>query len=300
MMSDFWILLTGSLVAACCGLVGVFLVLRKMSMIGDAISHSVMPGIVIAFLLSGSRDSFLMMGAALAFGLLTTFLIGLMQRTGIQSDASIGVVFTALFAVGVILVSLFARQVHLDQDAILYGEIAFVHWNLWEAWGINLGPKAVWLLGFTLAVIVTVLSVFYKQFKLSSFDPALAAAVGIPVAFFHYLLMGLVSMATVSSFESVGAILVVGLLIIPPSTAYLLTDRLGVMLGLSVAVGVAGTFIGYGASILLDASIAGCMVVAVALLFVAAFLFSPSQGLVVTKLRQRRLSVGAAKGSLQK
>jgi len=289
-MSDFWILLTGSLVAACCGIVGVFLVLRKMAMIGDAISHSVMPGIVIAFLISGSRDSLLMMFAALFFGILTTFLIGMFQRSGIQSDASIGVVFTALFAIGVILVSLFARQVHLDQDAILYGEIAFVHWNIWELGGVSMGPKAVWLLGFTLAVIIAVIAAFYKQFKLCSFDPALAAAIGIPVALFHYLLMGLVSMATVSSFESVGAILVVGLLIIPASTAYLLTDRLSAMLFISVAVGVASTFLGYGVSVLLDASIAGCMVCAAGLLFVLAFLFSPSHGLVVRKLRQRSLA----------
>jgi len=289
-MSDFWILLTGSLVAACCGIVGVFLVLRKMAMIGDAISHSVMPGIVIAFLISGSRDSLLMMFAALVFGVLTTFLIGIFQRSGIQSDASIGVVFTALFAIGVILVSLFARQVHLDQDAILYGEIAFVHWNVWEIGGVSMGPKAVWLLGVTLAVIIAVIYFFYKQFKLCSFDPALAAAIGIPVAFFHYLLMGLVSMATVSSFESVGAILVVGLLIIPASTAYLLTDRLSVMILISVAVGVASTFLGYGVSVLLDASIAGCMVCAAGLLFVLAFLFSPSHGLVIRKLRQRSMA----------
>ncbi|MCU6709264.1 metal ABC transporter permease [Paenibacillus sp. J5C_2022] len=289
-MSDFWILLTGSLVAACCGVVGVFLVLRKMAMIGDAISHSVMPGIVIAFLLSGSRDSFLMMTAALGFGLITTFLIGMFQRSGIQSDASIGVVFTALFAVGVILVSLFARQVHLDQDAILYGEIAFVHWNLWEAGGVNMGPKAVWLLGFTLVVIGTVIGLFYKQFKLCSFDPALAAALGIPVAFFHYLLMGLVSMATVSSFESVGAILVVGMIIIPASTAYLLTDKLGMMIVLSIVSGIASVFLGYYVSMALDASIAGCIVCASGVLFVAAFLFSPSHGYVMRKLRQRKLA----------
>lgn len=289
-MSDFWILLTGALVASCCGVLGVFLVLRKMAMIGDAISHSVMPGIVIAFLLSGSRDSMLMMFAALIFGLLTTFLIQMFQQSGIQADASIGVVFTALFAIGVVLVSLFARQVHLDQDAILYGEIAYVHWNIWEVGGINMGPKAVWLLGFTLLVILTVIGLFYKQFKLCAFDPALAAAIGIPVAVFHYLLMGLVSMATVSSFESVGAILVVGLLIIPASTAYLLTDRLGVMIGLSIAVGIASTFLGYGAAVLLDASIAGCMVCAASLLFVAAFLFSPSHGIVVKKLRLRQLT----------
>lgn len=289
-MSDFWILLTGALVASCCGVLGVFLVLRKMAMIGDAISHSVMPGIVIAFLLSGSRDSLLMMFAALLCGLLTTFLIQMFQQSGIQSDASIGVVFTALFAIGVVLVSLYARQVHLDQDAILYGEIAYVHWNIWELGGINMGPKAVWLLGFTLLIITSVVALFYKQFKLCAFDPALAAAIGIPVALFHYLLMGLVSMATVSSFESVGAILVVGLLIIPASTAYLLTDRLGIMIGLSVAAGIASTFIGYGAAVVLDASIAGCMVCAAALLFVIAFLFSPSHGIVIKKLRLRKLA----------
>lgn len=289
-MSDFWILLTGALVASCCGILGVFLVLRKMAMIGDAISHSVMPGIVIAFLLSGSRDSLLMMFAALVFGLLTTFLIQMFQQSGIQSDASIGVVFTALFAIGVVLVSLYARQVHLDQDAILYGEIAYVHWNIFELGGINLGPKAVWLLGVTLFIITAVIGLFYKQFKLCAFDPALAAAIGIPVALFHYLLMGLVSMATVSSFESVGAILVVGLLIIPASTAYLLTDRLGLMIGLSVAVGIASTFIGYGAAVLLDASIAGCMVCAASLLFVIAFLFSPSHGIIIKKLRIRKLA----------
>ncbi|MBD2868089.1 metal ABC transporter permease [Paenibacillus arenilitoris] len=289
-MSEFWILLTGALVASCCGILGVFLVLRKMAMIGDAISHSVMPGIVIAFLLSGSRDSLLMMFAALIFGLVTTFLIQMFQQSGIQSDASIGVVFTALFAVGVVLVSLYARQVHLDQDAILYGEIAYVHWNIWELGGINMGPKAVWLLGFTLLVIAAAIGLFYKQFKLCAFDPALAAAIGIPVALFHYLLMGLVSMATVSSFESVGAILVVGLLIIPASTAYLLTDRLGVMIGLSVGAGIASTVIGYYAAALLDASIAGCMVCAAGALFALALLFSPSQGIVMKKLRLRRLA----------
>lgn len=289
-MSDFWILFTGMLVASCSGILGAFLVLRKMAMIGDAISHSVMPGIVIAFLLSGSRDSLLMMVAAMACGLFAVFLIQLFQNKGVQADASIGVVFTALFAIGVLLVSLFARQVHLDQDAILYGEIAYVHWNTWVVNGVDLGPKAVWLLGVTLIIIVTVISLFYKQFKLCSFDPALAAACGIPVALFHYLLMGMVSMATVSSFESVGAILVVGMLIIPAATAYLLTDRLGRMIMLSVGVGILSVFGGYGAAVMLDASIAGCIVCAAAVLFALAFLFSPSHGIVAKKLRLRKLA----------
>ncbi|MUT68520.1 metal ABC transporter permease [Paenibacillus sp. NEAU-GSW1] len=288
-MSHFWILLTGALVASCCGILGSFLVLRKMAMIGDAISHAVMPGIVIAYLLSGSRDSLLMLVAAMVTGLLAVFLIQLFQQHGIQSDASIGVVFTAMFAAGVLLVSLFARQAHLDQDAILYGEIAYVHWNVWTINGMSLGPKAVWLLGVTLAVIASVIGLFYKQFKLCAFDPALAAACGIPVALFHYFLMGLVSMATVSSFESVGAILVVGLLIIPAATAYLLTDRLGVMILFSVAAGIFSTFLGYGAATVLDASIAGCIVCAAALLFILALLFSPSHGLIAKKLRMRSL-----------
>jgi len=289
-MSGFWIMLTGALVAACCGILGCFLILRRMALVGDAISHSVLPGIVIAFLVSGSRDSFFMLFGAAIIGFLTVFLIQMFQQSGVQSDASIGVVFTSLFAAGVLLVSLNAQHVDLDLDCVLYGEIAYVQWNSLTIGGVDLGPKAVWLLGVTLAVIIAVIYFFYKQFKLCSFDPALAAAIGIPVAFFHYLLMGLVSMATVSSFESVGAILVVGLLIIPASTAYLLTDRLSVMILISVAVGVASTFLGYGVSVLLDASIAGCMVCAAGLLFVLAFLFSPSHGLVIRKLRQRSMA----------
>ncbi len=290
-MIDFWILLTGSLVAACCAVLGAFLVLRRMALIGDAISHSVLPGIVIAFLVSGTRDSLIMLLGASVLGLVTVFLIQWFHQSGVQSDASIGVVFTALFAVGVVLVSMNARQVDLDLDCVLYGEIAYVHWNTITLFGIDAVPKAVWLLGFTLFIVIAVVSLFYKQFKLCAFDPALAAAVGIPVALFHYLLMGMVSMATVSSFESVGAILVVGMLVIPASTAYLLTERLGVMIGLSVAVGVASTVLGYYMAVLLDASIAGSMVTVALALFVLTFLFSPSQGMLPRYIRRRRAAI---------
>ncbi|MFC4303867.1 metal ABC transporter permease [Cohnella boryungensis] len=286
-MSGFWIMLTGALVAASCGILGCFLILRRMALVGDAISHSVLPGIVIAFLVSGSRDSFFMLFGAAVIGFVTVFLIQMFQQGGVQSDASIGVVFTSMFAAGVLLVSLNAQQVDLDLDCVLYGEIAYVQWNTLTLGGVEIGPKAVWLLGITLFLIVAVIGLFYKQFKLCAFDPALAAAIGIPVALFHYVLMGLVSMATVSSFESVGAILVVGLLIVPPATAYLLTDRLSTMIGLSVAIGILCSIAGYYTAAALDASIAGCMVCVAGILFVLAFLFSPSHGLVVRKLRQR-------------
>lgn len=286
-MSGMWIMITGALVATCCGILGCFLILRRMALIGDAISHSVLPGIVIAFLVSGSRDSFFMLLGAALIGFVTVFLIQLFQQGGVQSDASIGVVFTAMFAAGVLLVSLNAQQVDLDLDCVLYGEIAYVGWNQLVLGGVELGPKAVWLLGLTLVVIVAVIGLFYKQFKLCAFDPALAAALGIPVAIFHYTLMGLVSMATVSSFESVGAILVVGLLIIPPAAAYLLTDRLSAMIGLSVTIGIASAIGGYYMAALIDASIAGCMVCVAGALFVLSFLFSPRHGLVTR--RRRRL-----------
>lgn len=290
--SDLWILLTGALVAAACGLLGSFLVLRRMAMVGDAISHAVLPGIVIAFLLSGSRDSVAMLFGAAVIGLVTVFLIQLFQQGGVQSDASIGVVFTALFSVGVLLVSLFASKVDLDLDCVLYGEIAFVSLDTVGWFGLDV-PKAVWIVGAALLLSAVVIGLFYKQFKLCAFDAAMAAAVGIPVALFHYLLMGLVSVTTVASFESVGAILVVGMLIVPAATAYLLTDRLGRMIAYSVLLGVASSVLGYFAAEATDASIAGCMVVAAGALFVLAFLFGPRQGVVLKLLRLRRSRLAA-------
>ncbi|WP_282940722.1 metal ABC transporter permease [Paenibacillus sp. RC67] len=287
-MNDFWIIVTAALVACSCSLLGCFLVLRRMAMIGDAISHSVLPGIVIAFLISGSRDSFFMLLGASILGLITVFLIQLFQQSGVQSDASIGVVFTALFSIGVVLVSMYTRQVDLDLDCVLYGEIIRVPWDTITLAGMDIGPKAVWILGLVLVLSGTVIGLLYKQFKICSFDPAMAAAVGIPVVLFHYLLMGLVSVTTVASFESVGAILVVGMLVVPAATAYLLTERLSIMIVYSMIVGIISAIAGYYVSMLLDASIAGCMITVAGALFVLALLFSPSHGVVWRKLRQRR------------
>lgn len=290
-MNDFWILLTAALVACSCSLLGCFLVLRRMAMIGDAISHSVLPGIVIAFLLSGSRDSLFMMLGASVIGLITVFLIQMFHQSGVQSDAAIGVVFTALFSIGVVLVSIYTRQVDLDLDCVLYGEIIHVPWDTITFAGVDIGPKAVWALGLVLLLSGTVIALFYKQFKICAFDPAMAAAVGIPVALFHYVLMGLVSVTTVASFESVGAILVVGMLVVPAATAYLLTEKLSRMIGYSMVIGLLSSTGGYYLSVLLDASIAGCMITVAGLLFIAALLLSPSHGVVWRKLRQKQAAL---------
>ncbi len=268
-----------------CSLIGSFLVLRKISMIGDAISHAVLPGIVIAYLVSGSRGSFWMLLGAAFFGFLAVFLIQRIHQFGLQKDASIGIVFTGLFALGVILVSVYSRQIDLDLDCVLFGEIAFVPWNPLEMFGRNLGPKALWLVGSVLVLNGIVISIFYKQFKISSFDPTLAVTLGIPVVFFHYVLMGLVSLTTVASFESVGAILVVGMLVIPSITAYLLTERLCVMIGLSMLIGVLSAIAGYGIASWLNVSISGAMISVAGLMFFVVLFLSPREGILIRQFQ---------------
>lgn len=287
-MNDFWIILVGALVASSCSVLGCFLIVRKMTLIGDAISHSVLPGIVLAFLITGTRDSVPMLIGAAALGLLTVFLIQLFQSSGVQSDAAIGIVFTSLFAMGIVLVSLYTQQIDFDLEHVLYGEIAYTPWNTMTIAGIEAGPRAVWIVGGCFILNLILIFLFFKQFKLVSFDPSLAAAMGIPVLFFHYLLMSLISLTTVASFDSVGSILVVGMLIIPAATAYLLSDRLSRMILVSIGVGMLSSIIGYYSATIMDASISGCMVGSAAILFGLAFLFSPSHGLVSRFLKRRK------------
>jgi manganese/zinc/iron transport system permease protein len=281
-MNAFWIILTGSLVATCCSLLGCFLILRRMAMVGDAISHAVLPGIVIAFMLTGSRDSVPMLIGAGLLGVLTTFLIEFFHRFArVQADAAIGVTFTWLFAIGIILISVFAGQVDLDQDCVLYGEIAYVPLDLiLTEGGLSLGPRTVWILAVVTAIIALFIIVGYKELFLTTFDPAFAAAIGISTTLWYYLLMGAVSLTTVASFESVGAILVVAFLVAPPAAAYLLTDDFKAMLGISVVIGIASSFLGYYLAVWLDGSIAGAIATVTGIAFLLAFLFSPSRGLL--------------------
>lgn len=275
-MAAFQIILAGSLVAIACGLLGCFLILRKMAMIGDAISHAVLPGIVLAFLITGSRDSVTMLIGAGLLGILTTFLIEFFHKKGrLQTDASIGVTFTWLFAIGVILISVFAGKVDLDQDCVLYGEIAYVPLDLWiTESGLNLGPRVIYIMSAVLVIIITFISLFYKELYLTTFDPAYASAIGISTVLWHYLLMGAVSVTTVASFESVGAILVVALLIAPPATAYLLTENFKKMLIITAFIGVLISIGGYYMAAWLDGSIAGAMASVAGVLFGLAFLLS--------------------------
>jgi manganese/zinc/iron transport system permease protein len=296
MSMSMTIIVTGAMVAIACGFLGCFLILRRLAMVGDAISHAVLPGIVVAYLISGTRDSVWMLLGAAAFGLLCTFIIQALSQQGVQHDAAISVSFTFLFAVGVILVSLYTREVHLDLDHVLYGEIAYVPFNTWTLFGWEAGPRAMWVVGAALLLSLIVIGLLYKEFKVVAFDPQMAAALGIPVLLIHYLLMGLVSVTTVASFESVGAILVVAMLIVPGATAYLLTDKLEWMLGISAVIGTLSAIFGYWIALWLDASIAGSMTMAAGMLFLLAFLFSPTHGIVTRWIVRRSMRLAAMNG----
>ena len=304
----FWIVLTGVLVTASCALLGSFLVLRKMSLLGDALSHAVLPGIAVAFLLSGSRAVLPMFLGAAAFGLLTALLVeAFHRRWRVQEDAAIGIVFTALFALGVVIITAYAGQVDLDQECVLYGEIAYTPWDL-LLWGDqSLGPRPVWILGAMLAINLTVIALLYKEFKISAFDPALAMSVGINATLMHYLLMGLVALTTVASFESVGAILVVAMLIVPGAAAYLWSDRLIAVIGLAVFFGIVSAVAGYFLASFWNSSIAGAMVVVIGggiSLFPAFFAESGRAGadlsaraaVAASSARSHAARAGAARG----
>lgn len=272
-MAAFYIILTGCVIAVSCGLLGSFLILRKMAMVGDAISHAVLPGIVIAFLVSGSRENIPMLIGAAAIGVITTVLIELLHKKArLQEDASIGVTFTWLFALGVILISVYTGQVDLDQECVLYGEIAYVPLDQFILGdGTMIGPRALYISGGVLILILAVLGTGYKGLVITTFNEDYAKSIGIRTTIWHFAFMGLVSLTTVVSFESVGAILVVALLIAPPATAYLLTSALKPMLWLTALAGILSTIGGYFLAEYLDGSIAGAMATCAGVLFAVAF-----------------------------
>lgn len=275
--------------AAACAIPGVFLVLRRMALMSDAISHAILLGIVLGFFVTGNVASPLLIAAAAATGVLTVTLVEMLNRTRlVKEDAAIGLVFPALFSLGVILISRYAGNVHLDVDAVLLGELAFAPFNRWVVGGVDLGPRTLWVMLAVLALGLAFVLAFYKELKLTTFDAALAGALGFAPGLVHYAFMTLVSVTAVGAFDAVGSVLVVALMIAPPAAAYLLTDRLPRMIVLSVAIGVASALAGYWVSYLLDVSIAGSMATMTGVSFALAFLFAPERGAVALARRRAR------------
>ena len=293
---DTWIVIIGALCAAGCAVPGTILVLRRMSLMGDAISHTVLPGIAIAFLVTGSRDPLAMLIGAVVVGLLTAFLVQAIQSLGkIDVGASMGIVFTVLFAFGLVLMRQAIDHVDIDPDCVLNGAIEFAWFDQNpDGWGI---PRGAIVNGVMLVANLFFMLLFYKEFKITAFDPALAKSQGINPGFMHYMLMTMTAATAVAAFETVGSILVVAMFIVPPATAYLLTERYGVLLALSLGVGVLAAGLGHLSAITVPTwfgfsgtTTAGAMAVASGGLFVFAWALSPSQGLLVRFLHKQRTS----------
>ena len=272
-MNDFYTILTASLVAINCALMGGFLMMRKMVMIGDAISHAVLPGIFVAYYISGSTASLPILAGAAFSGILATLMIEwFIKKARLQSDAAIGVSYTLLFAIGIILISKWGQNADLDQQCVLYGEIEQISfWLQPIAFGIVLPKQTVILLAVAVLLIGAVIW-GYKGLFITTFDPDFALSTGVAVTFWHYFLMSGVSLTTVVSFESVGAILVIAFLSGPPAIAYLLTEDFKKMLVLACLIGILCSIGGYYSAKWLDVSVAGAISTFIGLVFMVVFI----------------------------
>ena len=314
-------MLTGVLACLACGLLGNFLVLRGQSLMGDAISHVVLPGIVAGFYIAQSRATPFVFAGAVVSAVIAAALIELVRRLGkVEAGAAMGVVFSVMFAGGIVMLeNIHASGVDLDADCVLYGQLEGVMWLKVSSVGSLLSPEVladaprqlVTLAVIALLAIVVVLT-FYKELRIVCFDPALATTLGIPAGAAHMALMLLIAVAAVASFEAVGSILVIGMLICPAATARMLTDRFSTQLWLSAIVaiftGAGGYALGAFAPMWLNSmgviewsdalSVSGSIVTLAGALLVATIIFSPTHGVIVRRLRTLRLSVSVAREDL--
>lgn len=288
---DLWIVGIGAMTNVACALVGCYLVLRCMSLLGDAISHAVLPGLVVAFALSGTVSLVWMFAGALAIGVLTALLADtLHHRAGVSEDASLGVVFTSLFALGVILIKRFGSAVDLDPDCVLNGLLELATFNRVSLAGIAV-PRAAVTIGPVLLVNVLFIVLCWKELLVGAFDPALAETMGFRAGWLHYVLMALVALTTVASFEQVGSILVVAMLIVPGAAAHLLCDRLAPMLWVAAGIGAASAVVGHAAAVYWNINTAGAMAVAAGAIYLGCVVFAPRYGLASRGIRNLRTSL---------
>ncbi len=274
MIEVFLVLLVTALSAS---LLGVFLVLNKQVMTTDALSHTILLGIVLAFFITDELRSPLLIIGAAAVGLITVYLIEFVTRSGLMKhDTATGIVFTGLFAAAVILVSRYADDVHLDIDVVLMGQVLFAPLNRIDIFGISL-PHALVQLTILLMINTLFVLLFYKDLKVSSFDPVYAAAAGISTVLIHYSLMTLVSITAVTAFDAVGSILVISFFAAPAATAYLVTKRLSHMIWLTLSTPAFNSLAGCALGYFTDTSIAGSVAFISLLTFFIVFIFSSTR-----------------------
>ena len=270
MSAGLVIQLIAVLISISCSLLGVFLVLKNMSMLTDAITHTVLLGIVLGFFVSHNFTSPILIIGATLVGLLTVYLVEVLVNTRMmKEDAAIAVVLSFLFSLAIILVSKYTANIHLD--AVLLGEIAFAPFHVTNVFGFNVAVGIV--TGLIILIINLVfVSLFYKELKISIFDRALASSLGMMPIFVHYILMSLVSVTSVISFEAVGSILLISMMIGPAATSYMISKKLSHMLIISIIIGALSSIIGYHVAVLMDVSIAGSIAVIIGVVFIVVLL----------------------------
>jgi len=305
---DTWIVITAVLAALSCTLPGVWLVLRQQSMMGDALSHTALPGTVLAFLFGNflhtsgwisaaglkAVEPLLLTGGAILIGVLTAILTESVQKLGqVEGNAALGVVFTSLFALGLLLIRLLADDIHLDPDCVLFGQLELAVWETVPVFGISV-PTAVLNNGALFLFNGLLMMLFFKELRLAAFDPGLATSLGIHAVWIQYLLMGITAATVVTAFTTVGSILVVAILIVPAACSQLVCQRLGSMVVVSLGIAAFSAALGHlfaktlpalifaplGFSDVQDAGTPGMMAVACGLIFVLLLVFSPQNGLL--------------------
>ncbi|GAA4536208.1 metal ABC transporter permease [Pseudonocardia xishanensis] len=267
---DLVIVLVAGLTATACGLLGPFLVLRRMALLSDAVSHAVLPGIVAVWLIGETRAPVPVVAGAAAFAVLCVLGIEAIRATGlVASDAAIALVFPALFSLGVLGITRYASDIHLDLDSTIYGEIAFTPFDTVTVGGLELARSGVVLAAVVLLNVVVV-AALWKELRATTFDPEFGRVTGMRPRLLSRLLLIAVAVTAVSAFEAVGAILVVTMLIVPAATAALVTRRMGAMVAVTLAVGWVGAILGHVAALTFDTSIAGAMGLVCSACFVLA------------------------------
>jgi manganese/zinc/iron transport system permease protein len=281
-----WAIATAAVVAAACALVGTLLVVRRLSLLGDAVSHAVLPGLVIAVLAGGRPGGPLVFAGALAAAVVTVWTArALGTAGGLDEDSGAGVVFTSMFALGVVLVTVYARGMHLDPQCLLYGDLEYVPFDTVAIAGREL-PRAFVSGAVVFAVLVTAALATWKLQVFTAFDADAARAAGVPVAAVTAGLLAATAAATVASFETVGAVLVVALLVAPAAAAELLVRRLHHVAIVAVLLAVAGAVAGYLLAWLWNVNAAGAIAVVLGAEYAVAACLAPEDG-IIARLRGR-------------
>lgn len=277
------VLIAGTLVSLVCGVIGCFIVLRRMAFLGDALSHAMLAGVVAGYLIvkritgEEARAPAMLLGSVIA-ALITVLAIGFVSKVSrIKEDASIGIMYTGVFALGGILASLFSHEIHIDLVHFITGNVLVVQ------------DGDLWMMAGVAVLVLTVVLCFFRQLQLTSFDPVMAASIGIPVLLVDYTLTTCTALVVVSGVSIVGVILVVGMLVIPASTAYLLCDRLSRMLMVSAACGVSSFYLGYWFSERINVAPGSAIVVAGCVQFLVVLVLAPRYGLIADWLRKQRM-----------